>query len=117
MILLLLACRSGADDSALACDREPALSFDNFGEAFMAKHCTGCHSVLHEGDLREGAPLGIDLNTYIDVLQWVERIEVRALENLDMPPGGGPSEDERAMLSEWLQCAVYPDKEALEETQ
>jgi uncharacterized membrane protein len=110
----LLAACSSAGDSGLTCDREPALTFDNFGEAFLAKHCTGCHSVLHEGDLREGAPVGVDLNTYADVLTWASRIEARALESLDMPPGGGPSVDERALLEEWLHCGVYPDIEALE---
>ena len=65
--------------------------------------------------LGEGAPLGVDLNTYDDVLQWAERIDSRALGTLDMPPGGGPSVSERAMLAEWLECKVYPDKDALEE--
>lgn len=115
ILALLLSCSSGSSDSAISCDREPPLTFENFGESFMAKHCTGCHSVLHEGNLREGAPLGIDLNTYADVLLWVERIDQRVLDTLDMPPGGGPSEDERAMLAEWLECKVYPDKDALED--
>ena len=116
LLPLLLGCSGGADDSAAVdCDREPPLTFDNFGEAFLSKHCTGCHSVLHEGNLREGAPLGVDLNTYADVLMWAERIDSRVLDTLDMPPGGGPSEDERAQLHEWLQCGVYPDEAALAE--
>ena len=114
MLALLLACSSGQDDSAVSCDREPALTFENFGSAFLATHCTGCHSVLHTGNLREGAPEGIDLNTYADVLLWANRIEARALESVDMPPGGGPSQDERNLLEEWLYCGIYPDIETLE---
>lgn len=113
ILALMLACGDG-DDSGISCDRETELTYDNFGGAFLSKHCTGCHSVLHEGDLREGAPLGIDLNTYADVLQWATRIDARTLGSLDMPPGGGPSADERMMLAEWLECGVYPDIEALE---
>lgn len=30
-----------------------------------------------------------------------------------MPPGGGPSEEERARLGEWLDCQVAADIEAL----
>ena len=115
ILALLLSCGGDGSDSAITCDRDPPLTFHNFGESFMAKHCIGCHSVLHEGNLREGAPLGVDLNTYDDVLQWAERIDARALGSIDMPPGGGPSESERAMLAEWLECKVYPDKDAQEE--
>lgn len=114
MLFLLLSCSSGESDSAVSCDRDPPLSYDNFGGAFLATHCIGCHSVLHEGALREGAPPGIDLNTYADVLALADRIEVRTLLSLDMPPGGGPSEAERALLEEWLYCSVYPDLESLQ---
>jgi len=114
ILVLMLACNDSNDSGVISCDREPALTFDNFGKSFLAKHCTGCHSVLQEGDLREGAPLGIDLNTYADVLNWADRIEIRSIDNLDMPPGGGPSEVERGMLEEWLECAIYPDLETLE---
>ncbi|MFT5686785.1 MAG: putative membrane protein, partial [Myxococcota bacterium] len=87
LFLLSIPACNGGKDSGISCDREPVLTFENFGESFLAKHCTGCHSVLHSGDLREGAPLGIDLNTYADVLVWAPRVEVRALESLDRPPG------------------------------
>jgi len=29
-----------------------------------------------------------------------------------MPPGGGPSIDERSLLEEWLNCKVTEDVEA-----
>jgi len=115
LLLFLWGCAGSSDDSAaFTCDRDPPLTYANFGEGFMSTHCVGCHSVLVPTDLREGAPAGIDLNTYTDVIAWVDRIEARAgTTEAGMPPGGGPSEAERALLREWLYCSVYTDAEAL----
>ena len=109
MILWMLACAPG-DDSG-ACDRDPPLTWENFGQGWMEKHCTGCHSSLVRDDQRNGAPTAVNLDTWDDMLRWGARIEARAIVDVDMPPGGGPSEEERAMLGEWLECAVYPAAE------
>lgn len=108
---LLLACGEGGGDSAdPACDRSPPLSYQNFGEALIDEHCVGCHSSLVPEDHREGAPPGVDLDTYEGVLTWAERVEARAVDpDAGMPPGGGPSDEERALLGEWLRCAVLPE--------
>lgn len=115
LTLTLTGCGSSDDDTAaFVCDRDPPLSYANFGEGFMSTHCEGCHSSYVTGNHREGAPLGIDLNTYADVVAWAERIDARAVDPAaGMPPGGGPSEDERVLLHEWLYCSVYPDAEKL----
>lgn len=82
----------------------------------MSTHCEGCHSSLVPTDLREGAPAGVDFNSYSDVLAWADRIMIRSVDsNGGMPPGGGPSEAERALLHEWLVCSVYDDIDALAE--
>lgn len=79
----------------------------------MGVHCAGCHSQLNPAGHRKGAPAGVDLDTYDGVLQWAYRTELRALgDNPEMPPGGGPSPEERERLEEWLQCAVIPELEA-----
>ena len=115
LLAVLVGCgEEDADSAAFTCDREPPLSYDNFGEGFMAKHCAGCHSSLQPEDLREGAPASVNLDTYADVLAWAERIEIRAVpDGADMPPGGGPSAEERALLAEWLHCQVFSDAAAL----
>lgn len=117
-VLLLLACGADSGDSGTAytgaCDRSPPLSWDSFGQGFMSTHCAGCHSSLYPEGMREGAPVGVDLDTYTGVLQWVDRVEARTLgEGATMPPGGGPSDAERALLAEWLACGVWPDHEQL----
>lgn len=112
-IFLLLGCAGEADTAS--CDREPPLSYDSFGQSFMGKNCTGCHSSLLPSSHREGAPAGVDFDTYAGVLEWADRIEARSVgEGASMPPGGGPTEDERVLLAEWLECGVFPDVAALE---
>jgi uncharacterized membrane protein len=107
----------GADSGAeVSCDRQPPLSWENFGEGFMGLHCTGCHSVLYPAYLRSGAPEEVNFNTFYDVVQWVERIEIRATgDDPQMPPAGGPTDEERELLTEWLTCNVWPTHDALEE--
>ncbi len=118
---LLSGCGDKDGDSAAAdaidCDRSPPLDWDNFGKGAVDKHCNGCHSVLIPEAQRQGAPTGVDFNTYADVIEWRERIRARAttaeLETPTMPPGGGPGPEELARLEEWLACEVAADAEAL----
>ena len=74
-LALLAGCGGQADSAAFSCDRDPPLSYDNFGEGFLSTHCEGCHSVLNPAGLREGAPLEAHFSSYADVLAWAERIE------------------------------------------
>ncbi len=96
------------------CDREPPVTWENWGEAYIATFCVGCHSALLEGDERRGATPGVDLNNYGDVMRHVDRIEARATgPEPTMPPSGGPSAEQVALLEEWLHCTVRPDAEEL----
>ncbi len=127
LVLVLVAgfgvsCGSKAEDSGgpdVDCSRRPALDWHNFGKGFMDKHCNGCHSVLVPDEWRQGAPAGVDFNTYGDVLEWTDRIWARGtravVEEPTMPPGGGPSTLELDRLEEWLSCEVALDKAALAE--
>jgi uncharacterized membrane protein len=116
-----LSCGADKSDSAEGegpdCSRTPALTWDNFGKGHVDKHCNGCHSVLIPEYQRQGAPGGVDFNTYGDVLEWHDRIIARGtravLDEPTMPPGGGPSDLELQMLLEWLECETAMDKAAL----
>ncbi len=104
-----------ANDTADPCVHDPPLDHDNFGDPFLEQFCNGCHSQLVPPDHRNGAPEGVDFDEYALVMQWAVRIEARTVLFDDpanaMPPGGGPTDDERGKLHEWLQCAVMPDFE------
>lgn len=110
VLLSLMGCAVGGADSDTTCDRLPPLSYDNFGAGLLELHCTGCHGSLVPTERREGAPSNVNFDTYEGVLTWADRIEARAVpDGADMPPGGGPSADERALLGEWLDCTVIPE--------
>lgn len=118
LLLALLSCAEPDEDSGAAgpCDRSPPLTWDSFGQQFMHTHCAGCHSSLLPEELREGATLGVDFDTYAGVLAWADRIRARSLgEAPTMPPGGGPEIAELDRLEEWLGCQVAQDLERLAE--
>lgn len=73
----------------------------------MDTWCTGCHSAVQAAEVRAGAPLTVNLDTYEDVVLWADRIAARAT-GLDatMPPAGGPDPVEMAELREWLACGL-----------
>ena len=96
-------------------DRDPPLTYENWGEAYISDFCVGCHSSLVEGAERRGATVGVDFNTYGDVMRRVDRIEARGTgPDFTMPPSGGPNEEQIRIFEEWLTCEVRPDAEALE---
>ena len=113
--MLLLAAPLGCgepvgDTGPGACDRDPPLSWDTYGATYVGRHCNGCHSSLMPESMRQGAPLGVDFDTYAGVLASADRVAARATGvDPSMPPGGGPSTDEIAMLAEWRTCSVLPE--------
>lgn len=89
------------------CPKDSPLTADNFGGPFMLSHCTGCHHSSLGEDERAGAPVGVDFDKLGDVRDHADRIWARAAdENATMPPLGGPAQDERARLGEWLACGA-----------
>jgi hypothetical protein len=106
----------GEEPETVDCDRQPPLDWDNFGEGFFSLHCTSCHSSENSNVQRSGAPIGLDFDTYGEVVREVSRIETVATgPDAAMPPSAEePTEAERTMLNEWLECAVWPDHDALE---
>jgi uncharacterized membrane protein len=113
-LALLIACSGASQDSEVSlCSSQPALSYTSFGKAFLDRYCTGCHSAYVPLSNRNGAPEGVDFESYEKVLLWRERIEARSLD-LSMPPGGGPAEAELLQLEEWFGCAVERDAARLE---
>ncbi len=114
VVLLFAGCAEVDSDSA--CDREPTLTYENFGQGFMDQYCNGCHSSLVPAPYRNDAPESVNFDTYAAVIAQRERISVRT-DSLEptMPPGGGPTTEELEVLHEWLSCAVAEDAAALGE--
>ncbi len=109
LLLLLAGCGTPAEDP---CPSEPPLTWENFGKGFLDKHCNGCHSSQILPDQRNGAPPGVDFDTWYGTVDFAERIHVRTLSTeAPMPPGGGPSEEELTAFDEWMRCEVLAGSE------
>jgi hypothetical protein len=115
-ITLVISCSDASDGAAISeeraseCPEDSLLGYDNFGGPFMFTWCTGCHaSAVPEGS-RQGAPLDMNFDDLESIRLHRARIEERAGRvGGTMPPAGGPGDDERAQLLEWLACGAPGD--------
>ncbi len=83
------------------------LDYASFGEAFLLDWCNGCHSSALPANMRQQAPADVNFNTVEGVRQFQARIAARATGAMPtMPPAGGPSAEERALLAEWIACGA-----------
>lgn len=98
----------GGPAVSLSCLRDPPLTYENFGAAILDRHCNSCHSVYTRVGLRADAPLDVNFDTWEDVVQWADRIDVRTVDLQNMPPAGGMVPSERELVGEWMRCEVFP---------
>lgn len=95
----------GGEEQPEGC-ADSALTYETFGEAFLTSWCRGCHSRDLAEELRQGAPLEVNFNTRADARMRGRRAAFLVGDARTMPPAGGPSESERALLVEWMSCGV-----------
>lgn len=114
-VWLMLGLLGGCDDHVLGeglyeatCRDDPPLTWENYGKGALDHHCNGCHSQFMSGENRSGAPEGVDFDTWDGAVEYAERIRIRVIESETMPPSGGLTPDERALLDEWLKCELIP---------
>ncbi len=92
--------------SAIDCTKS-VLTYQNFGAPFLANWCRGCHSSGLPSDMRQDAPVEANFDTLVEVHAWGDGIVSRAgADPATMPPAGGPSDDERTLLVEWMGCGA-----------
>jgi hypothetical protein len=83
------------------------LDYENFGAPFVINWCRGCHSSAVPMNMRQKAPADANFDNVEQVRTWSERIANRAAGTMpNMPPAGGPTADERALLAEWIACGA-----------
>jgi uncharacterized membrane protein len=83
------------------------LDHSTFGEPFLLDWCSGCHSAALPATMRQNAPADVNFDTIEDVRRFGDRIAARgAGPTPTMPPAGGPSAEERALLAEWISCGA-----------
>ena len=93
------------DDADPICEQS-FLRYDNFGALFITNWCRACHSLELPPDMRQDAPDDINFDTLDEVRAWSRQIQLTTGQATTMPPSGGPSAAERAMLVEWLRCGA-----------
>jgi uncharacterized membrane protein len=103
LALALAAC--GDDDRPAPC-RSSSLTYETFGEPFLINWCRGCHSRDLPSDMRQGAPESVNFNERRDVRQRLPRISYVVATAPTMPPAGGPTDQERGLLAEWIGCGA-----------
>lgn len=91
-----------------SCLRDPPLTYENFGEGILKRHCVPCHSVYAREGQRAGAPPEVNFDSWQDTLDQAEGINAWAVESELMPPAGGMVSSEREQLAEWMRCEVLP---------
>ena len=97
----LAACDSGGGaPTGSACptpsDTTTPLTWDNFGQDFMVSNCTRCHGTFRSQGGVKSNIAAIDA--------WAAAGPDAT--NRDMPPSNGISDEERALLGEWLACGA-----------
>jgi uncharacterized membrane protein len=110
LVALLAACGTDAAPPSTIPDENcesSILTYDNFGKLFMLDWCRGCHSSgLVEG-MRQGAPLEFNFEDVDTIRELAPIMAMKATGSMPvMPPAAGPSDDERALLAEWLACGA-----------
>jgi len=87
------------------CDRAPIVTWDNFGAGFLVENCQPCHASASLA--RHDAPEDIAFDTLDDARALRQRILVVATgDEPEMPPAGGVSVADRALLEVWLRCGL-----------
>ena len=111
LLSLSIACGDDGNDEADAPDAAPGvcdtstLTYESFGETFVATYCTGCHGT--DVVNRQGAPAGVNFDSLAGIQAKATQIRARAGTGSSMPPAAAspkPTPTERGDLAEWIEC-------------
>lgn len=107
LLLTLLGCKPFEEIGDRPCPPGgTALTYGNFGAAFLGAHCQSCHG--SQATDRRGAPGDFIFDSPDQARRHAARIFVRsAAGNTSMPPGPeDPPAAARDQLAEWLRCGA-----------
>jgi hypothetical protein len=112
LALVLAACGTNVPEpppgqgSGIDCSMS-VLTYQNFGAPFIENWCRGCHSSGLPADMRQDSPAESNFDTLAEVHTWSDGIvSLAGGDPATMPPAGGPSDDERTLLVEWMTCGA-----------
>lgn len=99
--LAAVGCGESGEATGSSCPTTQTLTYENFGQEFMSKHCLACHSA--------SGPESPKFDTLEQIQANLSAIDETAAAgpnavNTIMPEGGSVDEAERRKLGEWLAC-------------
>lgn len=100
LLVLLAACGTDTDSSCTT-----TVTYQTVGAPFVDSWCRGCHSIDVPGGMRQRAPANVNFDTLDEIRGQLVDID-NDISHRTMPPAGGPSDDERALLITWLRCGA-----------
>lgn len=97
------------------CPPDNVLTWRSFGAGFLLTWCTGCHASGLPDAERQGAPTGVDFDTYAAYKPLERLVYERAVLEAHaattnpaaaspMPPAGLVPEADRRRLAQWIAC-------------
>jgi mono/diheme cytochrome c family protein len=101
---LLAACgQSGQSGQATGstCPADSALSYENFGQAFIQSNCLACHASREQPTLTSLSAV----QAHIGEIDQAAAAGPNAT-NTTMPEGASVSTEDRTRLGEWLACGA-----------
>ena len=107
-LLFLAACGDKQDaindgdgtDEPAGCESGD-VTWANAVSELMTTNCTACHSSERSGQDRNGAPNGVNFNSYDAATDSAEEANER-IQRGTMPPGGGLSQNQRDCFNAWV---------------
>jgi len=71
-------------------------------EPIFTANCTQCHSSQLQGADRNGAPVGVNFDTYEGAAAKADLIDTRVTAG-SMPPAGPLGEEDKALIHAWVE--------------
>jgi uncharacterized membrane protein len=110
-LMLIISCAGTAtSDSGTdthVADADPCdVHWDGWANGFFSTYCRSCHSSTSEQ--RHGAPIDVDFDTQTDIETWLDRIDIRVLDEQTMPLGGGIPAADLERFGTWMTCQENP---------
>lgn len=101
--LICLGCDDKADPVGEPDDGLPDMvTYTTHIKPLMDTHCIQCHATFHQGADRNGAPVGVNFDTYADARSSADRGDAR-IQAGTMPPAAGLSAYDRSLFRRWVQ--------------
>ena len=101
--LFCLGCGDKADPVGEPGDGLPDLvSYTQHIKPLLDTNCIQCHAISRQGADRNGAPVGVNFDTYANARSSADRADAR-IQAGTMPPTGGLTTYDRSVFHKWVE--------------